>query len=179
MSSKAVIPDSDLDLMTDKPVNSHAEALRQQQAHTDIDPQLDKRLDRKSNLGNAKIDRLTEDLSIGTGDKFNVALLVFLILYILIDVPALDCQQGQSGHIPHAPDYLLGTVCTFMGFTRSYGGLVVSRLLLGLFGGGLLGGILVYLAMFYRKHQMLHRIGPFSCAAPQVVVAVQERRKSG
>ena len=47
MSSKAVIPDSDLDLVTDKPVKSHAEALPQQQVHTDIDPQLDKRLDRK------------------------------------------------------------------------------------------------------------------------------------
>jgi len=35
-----------------------------------------------------------------------------------------------------------------------------------MFEGALLGGILVYLAMFYRRHQMLYRIGLFYCAAP-------------
>jgi hypothetical protein len=35
--------------------------------------------------------------------------------------------------------------------------------------GGLVGGILVYLAMFYRRHQLLYRIGMFSCAAPLAV----------
>jgi hypothetical protein len=50
MSSKAEILDSDLGLETGKPAESHVEALRRQQAHTDIDPQLDKRLDRKFDL---------------------------------------------------------------------------------------------------------------------------------
>lgn len=53
-----------------------------------------------------------------------------------------------------------------LGFTKSFGGLVAARLVLGLFEGGLLGGMIVYLAMFYRRHQMLYRIGLFYCAAP-------------
>lgn len=32
--------------------------------------------------------------------------------------------------------------------------------------GGLLGGIIIYLAMFYRRHQLMRRIGLFYCAAP-------------
>jgi MFS family permease len=59
-----------------------------------------------------------------------------------------------------------GVVSTFLGFTKSLGGLIVARLFLGAFEGGLLGGIIVYLAMFYQRHQMLRRIGYFYCAAP-------------
>jgi MFS family permease len=59
-----------------------------------------------------------------------------------------------------------GLVSTFLGFTKSFGGLVAARFFLGMFEGGLLGGIIVYLAMFYRRHEMLYRIGLFYCAAP-------------
>jgi MFS family permease len=57
-------------------------------------------------------------------------------------------------------------VTTFMGFVQSFAGLVVCRLLLGLFEGGILGGVIIYLAMFYRRHEMLLRSGMFYCAAP-------------
>ena len=59
-----------------------------------------------------------------------------------------------------------GIVSTFLGFTKSYGGLIAARFFLGLCEGGLLGGMIVYLAMFYRRHEMLYRIGLFYCAAP-------------
>jgi MFS family permease len=55
-------------------------------------------------------------------------------------------------------------MCT--GFVKSYAGLMVARFFLGLAEGGLLGGMLVYLAMFYRRHEMLYRITLFYCAAP-------------
>src|SRR2546428_607764 len=106
----------------------------------------------RSNIGNAKIDGLAEDLGIETGNKFNVALLVFFILYILVDVPSNWVVKHIKAGI-YLPLLITcwGLVCTFLGFTKSYAGLVVCRLLLGLFEGGLLGGILVYLAMFYRR----------------------------
>lgn len=55
---------------------------------------------------------------------------------------------------------------TCLGFTKSYGGLVAARAVLGFFEGGLLGGMIVYLAMFYKRDEMLYRIGLFYCAAP-------------
>lgn len=75
-----------------------------------------------------------------------------------------------------------GLTSTFMGFAKSYAGLIVARCFLGLFEGGLLPGIIVYLAMsvemfayprrwltenrFYPRHKMAWRIGLFYCAAP-------------
>lgn len=57
-------------------------------------------------------------------------------------------------------------MCTFLGFTKSFAGLVVARLFLGAFEGGLLGGCIVYLSLFHRRHDLLWRMGMFYCAAP-------------
>jgi MFS family permease len=120
----------------------------------------------RSNIGNAKIDGLTKDLKL-TGNKFNVALVVFYVPYIAVDVPSnWVVKHFQAGY--YLPFLLIcwGLVSTFLGFTKSYGGLIAARFFLGLCEGGLLGGMVVYLAMFYRRHQMLYRIGLFYCAAP-------------
>lgn len=96
-----------------------------------------------------------------------MALLVFYIPYILVDVPSTwVVKHVKAGIYLPALITAWGLVSTFLGFTQSLAGLIVGRLLLGLFEGGLLGGIIVYLAMFYRRHQMLRRIGYFYCAAP-------------
>jgi MFS family permease len=121
----------------------------------------------RSNVGNAKIVGLPEDLGISTGTTFNVALLVFYIPYVLVDVPSnWIVKHVKAGIYLPALITAWGLVSTFLGFTESLAGLIVARLLLGLFEGGLLGGIVVYLGMFYRRHQMLKRIGYFYCAAP-------------
>jgi MFS family permease len=52
-----------------------------------------------------------------------------------------------------------------MGFVTNFAGLVACRLLLGLCEGGILGGVIIYLAMFYRRGEMLLRSGMFYCAA--------------
>jgi len=59
-----------------------------------------------------------------------------------------------------------GLVSLCIGFVKTYTGLLIARFFLGLAEGGLLGGMIIYLAMFYRRHQMLYRIGLFYCAAP-------------
>lgn len=120
----------------------------------------------RSNAGNAKIDGLTTDLHLD-GNKFNIALVVFYIPYILVDVPANWLVKRVKANI-FLPTLITGwgLVSTFLGFTKSFGGLIAARLVLGLMEGGLLGGMIVYLAMFYRRHQMLYRVGLFYCAAP-------------
>lgn len=52
-----------------------------------------------------------------------------------------------------------GLVSTFTGFVTNYSGLLAARFFLGLCEGGLLGGMILYLSMFYRRHQLLYRIG--------------------
>jgi MFS family permease len=151
------------------------------------DPELDRRLNRKfdtkilpflfgiwlfsfidrSNIGNARIAGLTTELGIANGTKFNVALLVFYIPYILIDVPSnLLVKKLRAGI--YLPSLITGwgLVCMCMGFVKSFAGLIACRLLLGLFEGGILGGVIIYLAMFYPRHSMMLRNGLFYCAAP-------------
>lgn len=121
----------------------------------------------RSNIGNAAIDGLLTDLNIAKGTKFNVAIFVFYILYILIDVPGnWIVKRVKAGFYLPALITAWGIVSTCVGFTKSFAGLVVARMLLGLFEGGLLGGIGIYLAMFYRRHQIMYRIGLFYSAAP-------------
>jgi len=152
----------------------------------DISPALDKRITRKldirlmpwlfglwllafidrSNIGNARIDGLAEDLKLDA-NKFNIALAVFYVPYICYDVPSnLVIKYFRAGF--YLPSLLIawGVVSMCTGFVKSYTGLLVARFFLGLAEGGLLGGMLVYLSMFYRRHQMMFRITLFYCAAP-------------
>ena len=120
----------------------------------------------RSNIGNAKIDGLVTDLRL-SGTKFNIALSVFYIPYIIIDIPSnLVVKAVGAGR--YLPAILIGwgivSMCT--GFTKSYGGLLACRFLLGLLEGGLLGGMILYLSMFYRRRQIIVRMGLFYCASP-------------
>ena len=116
--------------------------------------------------GNAKIDGLGHELHL-TGNQFNVALCVFYILYVLVDIPSnwlLKIVGG--GYWLSAIAVAWGVVGTCTGAVTTYGGLIVCRLLLGACEGGMFGGIILYLSMFYKRHQLMFRLGIFYCAAP-------------
>ncbi|KAF2238653.1 MFS general substrate transporter [Viridothelium virens] len=120
----------------------------------------------RSNIGNARIDGLSTDLKLN-GTKFNTALAVFYVPYICIDVPSnLVLKYFKAGYYLPTLIVAWGICSTCTGFVKSYAGLLAVRFFLGLCEGGLLGGMIIYLAMFYRRHEMLYRIGLFYCAAP-------------
>ncbi|KAK5715981.1 hypothetical protein LTR15_009806 [Elasticomyces elasticus] len=120
----------------------------------------------RSNIGNAKLDGLITDLHL-TGNQFNIALTVFYILYVLIDIPAnWALKKVGGGHWLALLAIAWGIVGTSMGAVKSYGGLIACRLLLGACEGGMFGGIILYLSMFYKRHQLMFRLGVFYCAAP-------------
>ncbi|MCJ1275487.1 hypothetical protein MMC21_003290 [Puttea exsequens] len=165
----------------------HDKAESEPEEALDIDPYLDRRITRKfdthvvpwlfglwllafidrSNIGNARIDGLTDDLKIKEGNQFNVALTVFYVPYVLIDVPS-NWVLKYVGAGYYLPALMIGwgLVGTCMGSVKSYGGLIAARFFLGLCEGGLLGGMVLYLSMFYRRHDLLFRLGLFYCAAP-------------
>jgi MFS family permease len=59
-----------------------------------------------------------------------------------------------------------GVVGTCMGFVTNFAGLIVCRMILGACEGGMFGGIILYLSMFYPRHKLMFRLGIFYCAAP-------------
>ncbi|KAL9024624.1 MAG: hypothetical protein Q9196_006384, partial [Gyalolechia fulgens] len=120
----------------------------------------------RSNIGNSRIDGLATDLKLD-GNKFNIALTVFYIPYILVDVPS-NWLVKHFGANHYLPGLLIswGVVGMCTGFVNDYRGLLACRFFLGLCEGGLLGGMILYLSMFYRRHELLFRIGLVYCAAP-------------
>jgi MFS family permease len=121
----------------------------------------------RSNIGNARIDGLSTDLNLGTGPKYNTALAIFYVPYICVDVPSnwLIKRVGAGYYLPGLV-IGWGIVSVGIGFVRTYGNLLAVRFFLGIMEGGLLGGMILYLSMFYRRHQLMRRIGLFYCAAP-------------
>lgn len=88
----------------------------------------------RANLGNAKIENLEADLGM-SGRDYNICNMMFFIPYILCEVPAnwilvkFKRPSVWIGIIVTA----WGIVMTCSGFSQSFAGLIVCRLLLGVF----------------------------------------------
>lgn len=88
----------------------------------------------KTNIGNAKIEGLVEDLGM-TGVQYNVAVSIFFIPFVLAEVPS-----NMVLHLFKRPSYYIGTlvvgwgiIMTLTGIVQNYGGLLAIRFFLGLF----------------------------------------------
>jgi sugar phosphate permease len=83
---------------------------------------------------NAKIEGIVEDLGLD-GVQWHVALSVFVVPYILLEVPSNMLLKRFK-----RPSYYLGIlivcwgiVMTMMGVVNTFAGLVITRILLGVF----------------------------------------------
>lgn len=144
---------SDNSMRQDAPSNGDATHIERHATSvhesTPVDAAMSKTLDRKfdthilpwlfgfwllafidrTNIGNAKIDGLVEDLNLGTGLKFNTALAIFYVPYILVDVPSnLVLKYFKAGY--YLPFILTswGLITTFQGFVTNYAGLLAVSL---------------------------------------------------
>lgn len=138
------------------------------------------------NIGNARLLGLEEDLSM-EGRQYNVALFVFFILYILLEVPSnmvlkkIKPSWWLSGIMA---GWGIVTIC--QGVTRSFGGLVACRVIIGGLEAGFMPGLSlppfynpsasgngadfwigsVYLInMYYRRHELQRRLNFFFSAS--------------
>jgi MFS family permease len=113
------------------------------------------------NIGNAAIQGLETDLNMG-GHDFNIALFIFFIPYILLEVPSnlilrkvppswwisgimflwgmVDVDPSFNEVLIDLPYCQLGITTICQGVTKSFGGLVACRFLLGIFEAGFMPG---------------------------------------
>ncbi|KAL7336798.1 MFS general substrate transporter [Rhodotorula toruloides] len=102
----------------------------------------------RGNIGNARLEGLEKDLKL-TSQQYNTALSCFFVTYCLCEVPAnLIMKKFRR------PSRWLGlcTVCwsivmTLMGTVNSFGGLVATRLFLGITECGLFPGVILYISI--------------------------------
>ena len=116
--------------------------------------------------GNAQIENLSSDLGL-VGNDFNVALIVFYVPYVLVALPSnwIVKHYGAGRYLPGLV-IAWGIVDVCMGTVKTYQGLIISRVFLGLCEGGLIGGIVIYIAMFYKRHELALRLALFYSASP-------------
>ncbi|KAF9254617.1 MFS general substrate transporter [Marasmius fiardii PR-910] len=119
----------------------------------------------RSNVGNARVLGLEQDLGLH-GRQFNVALLVFYVSYLLVDVPAtLLLKRIKPNRWIPSLVMAWGFVTVMTCFVRGFVGLAGIRFCLGLFEGGLLPCMLLYLSNMYPKECLFMRIGIFFAGA--------------
>ncbi|KAI5785573.1 major facilitator superfamily domain-containing protein, partial [Peziza echinospora] len=119
----------------------------------------------RSNIGNARIAGLTEDLNL-TGDQYEWLLTAFYTTYITFEWMTLLWKV-----IP-AHKYIAicvagwGTIACLQALTTSFTSLFILRLLLGVLEAAFSPGIPFYLSFFYRREELALRIGLIVAAAP-------------
>ncbi|KAI0841815.1 MFS general substrate transporter [Hypoxylon sp. FL0890] len=116
------------------------------------------------NISNARIQGMTEELDL-YGNRFNVALFVYFIPYILLEVPSNMVLRKAK------PEYYLpflmlswAIINMCMGFVATYQGLVVLRFFLGTFEAGILPAIIYLTSMYYKRHEFQTRMSFFFCS---------------
>ena len=111
----------------------------------------------RSNVANAKLEGLTEDLRM-TDNQYLTGLTLFFVGYILLEV-LWNVILKRIGPRLWLPTLTLafGIVSTLQGVVQYHGpgtgvaGFFVVRLFLGLTEGGLFPGVVFYLSMWYRR----------------------------
>ncbi|GJN76297.1 hypothetical protein PLICBS_010409 [Purpureocillium lilacinum] len=119
----------------------------------------------RANIGNAKIEGLQEDLGM-TDDQYNWCLTAFFFTYVVFEIPSniLIKRFRPSRWLPFIM-VCWGIVATLMGIVRSYTGLLIARVFLGVSEAGLFPGVAYYLTMWYCRHEIQLRQALFFSAA--------------
>ncbi|TKA64814.1 hypothetical protein B0A55_10552 [Friedmanniomyces simplex] len=118
----------------------------------------------RSNVGNAKIAGLTDDLDL-SDNQYEWLLTAFYISYILFEWMTI-CYQLFPPHIyVSCCVFAWGALASLQAVMTSFAGLLVLRALLGI-GEAAFVGIPFYLSFFFRQDELAFRIGLFISAAP-------------
>ncbi|CAM1508803.1 Fc.00g056510.m01.CDS01 [Cosmosporella sp. VM-42] len=119
----------------------------------------------RTNIGNAKIQGLLEDLHMSNHD-YNLALFVFFIPYILFEVPSnIIIRRVKPSTWLAAIVTLWGIATVGQGLIHNLQGLVAMRFLLGLFEAGLFPGCVYLISMYYKRFELQWRLALFFTAS--------------
>ncbi|BGP20796.1 hypothetical protein JCM10213_008933 [Rhodosporidiobolus nylandii] len=119
----------------------------------------------RGNIGNARLNGLEEELGM-TSQQYNLALSCFFITYCLFEVPSnLVLKRCRPSYYIGGITITWGIVMTCMGLVSNFGGLLATRLCLGIAEAGLFPGIILLLSIYYPRHRSQSRVAIFFGAA--------------
>ncbi|KAK7932294.1 major facilitator superfamily domain-containing protein [Apiospora marii] len=113
----------------------------------------------RSNIGNAKIQGMDEDLGLNIGNRYNLVLVVFFVPYILLEIPSnLIVRHVRPSYYLSALIFSWGIVVMCEGFVNTYQALIGLRFLLGALEAGIFPGILYVTSMYYKRFEYQGRL---------------------
>ncbi|KAI5465387.1 major facilitator superfamily domain-containing protein [Mariannaea sp. PMI_226] len=116
------------------------------------------------NISNARIQGLSQEIDL-SGNRFNIALFIYFIPYILLEVPSnMIIRKFRPSMYLSTLMFIWGIINMCMGFVHSYSALVALRFLLGVFEAGVLPGIIYVTSMYYKRHEFQKRMSFFFCS---------------
>ncbi|KAJ9632925.1 hypothetical protein H2204_007493 [Knufia peltigerae] len=119
----------------------------------------------RSNLGNAKIAGMYDDLEL-YGMKYNTALTVFFVTYVIFEIPSNVVLKILRPSIwLSIICFAWGLVMTLMGLVNSYSGLLAARIFLGVAEAGFFPAATFLLTIWYRRYEVQRRMAIFYAAA--------------
>ncbi|KAK3380355.1 major facilitator superfamily domain-containing protein [Lasiosphaeria ovina] len=115
------------------------------------------------NIANARSFGLEADLGIlGDGVKYNTALTIFFVPYIVLEIPSNMLLKRFSPRIWLSVCCLgFGLVSVCQGLVQNYAGLLVTRFFLGVFECGMFPGCFYMLSMWYKRSEAQKRYSLF------------------
>ncbi|PPQ79807.1 hypothetical protein CVT24_003587 [Panaeolus cyanescens] len=119
----------------------------------------------RSSIANARIAGLQDDLGL-TDHQYKICVSILNVAHMISALPSNLLLRKIGPHIL-LPAFVTswGVVVTAQGFVSSYAGLVVIRVLLGIFEGPMVSGVVLYLSGFYSRQELSLRIATFISAA--------------
>ncbi|KAH6614012.1 major facilitator superfamily domain-containing protein [Boeremia exigua] len=119
----------------------------------------------RTNISAAYIAGLARDLQL-TGQRYNIALLVFFIGYCLFELPSNYVIRRLGARIWLSVLIVAWGACVLgMGFVHSWEVLTVLRAFLGVFEAGLFPGAVYIIGSWYRQFETAKRVSVFYMAA--------------
>ncbi|KAL2785962.1 major facilitator superfamily domain-containing protein [Aspergillus keveii] len=119
----------------------------------------------RSNIGNAKIAGMTEDLNL-RGNQYNIALTVFFFPYALFEVPSNVILKIMRPSRWIAIMVLAwGTVMTLQGIVKDYSGLIATRVFLGTAESGFFPAASYLLSIWYSRFEVQTKMSIFYSSA--------------
>ncbi|KAL4948868.1 major facilitator superfamily domain-containing protein [Aspergillus filifer] len=120
----------------------------------------------RANIGNAKIEGLTTDLGLD-GVKWNIVLSIFFVPYVLLEVPSNMLLKRFARPSVYLGILITcwGIIMTLTGITQNFAGLMVTRILLGVFEAGFFPGAVYLCTFWYMPKELSTRLAIFYCAS--------------
>lgn len=110
------------------------------------------------NIANANVFGLSTELNLNINNRYNTALVIFFVPYILFEIPSnMLLKKFRPRVWLSICMFGFGLVTLLQGFVKNYAGLLVTRFFLGVFEASMFPACFYLIGMWYRRHEAQRR----------------------